>query len=178
MNIVRKSLEEPLRQIAMNAGYEGSIVVEKVKDGKGNFGFDADKGVYGDLMKAGIIDPTKVARFALQNAASVSSVLITTEAMVAEKPKKKSAAPRHARRRHAPRHGRLRLLTLLFNRPGSIRHTDVGWNRGFYPLDPSSFSLDYTALIPAITWRWFRTLNCPEVAEFLDIFIDSVFFLA
>ena len=93
LNIIRRSLEEPLRQIALNAGYEGSIVVEKVKGGKGNFGFDADKGVYGDLMKAGIIDPTKVARLALQNAASVSSVLITTEAMVAEKPKKKSAAP-------------------------------------------------------------------------------------
>ena len=93
LNIVKKSLEEPLRQIAFNAGYEGSIVVEKVKIGKGNFGFDADKGVYGDLLKAGIIDPTKVARFALQNAASVSSILITTEAMVAEKPKKKSAGP-------------------------------------------------------------------------------------
>jgi chaperonin GroEL len=93
LNIIRRSLEEPLRQIALNAGYEGSIVVEKVRGGKGNFGFDADKGVYGDLMKAGIIDPTKVARLALQNAASVSSVLITTEAMIAEKPKKKSAAP-------------------------------------------------------------------------------------
>lgn len=92
LNIIRRAIEEPLRQIALNAGYEGSIVVEKVKDGKGDFGFDADKGIYGNLLEAGIIDPTKVARFALQNAASVSSVLITTEAMVAEKPKKKSAA--------------------------------------------------------------------------------------
>jgi len=93
LNIIKRAIEEPLRQIAANAGYEGSIVVEKVRDGKNNFGFDADKGIYGDLLKAGIIDPTKVARFALQNAASVSSVLITTEAMIAEKPKKKSAAP-------------------------------------------------------------------------------------
>jgi chaperonin GroEL len=92
LNIIRRAIEEPLRQIALNAGYEGSIVVEKVKDGKGDFGFDADKGIYGNLLEAGIIDPTKVARFALQNAASVSSILITTEAMVAEKPKKKSAA--------------------------------------------------------------------------------------
>ncbi|MBN1545477.1 MAG: chaperonin GroEL, partial [Syntrophaceae bacterium] len=93
LNIIKRSLEEPLRQIAFNAGYEGSIVVEKVKGSKANYGFDADKGVYGDLMEAGIIDPTKVARLALQNASSVSSVLITTEAMIAEKPKKKSAAP-------------------------------------------------------------------------------------
>ena len=89
LNIIRRALEEPLRQIAANAGFEGSIVVEKVKEGSGAYGFDADTAQYGDMMKAGIIDPTKVARFALQNAASVASLMLTTEAMVAEKPKKK-----------------------------------------------------------------------------------------
>ena len=86
-------MEEPIRQIANNAGFEGSVVVEKVKAEKGAFGFNADTGVYEDLMKAGVIDPTKVTRFALQNAASVASLLLTTEAMVAEKPKKESAMP-------------------------------------------------------------------------------------
>jgi len=90
LEIVRRALEEPLRQIAANAGFEGSVVVEKVKEGKGAYGFDADSSEYTDLMKAGIIDPTKVARFALQNAASVASLMLTTEAMVAEKPKKKA----------------------------------------------------------------------------------------
>jgi chaperonin GroEL len=92
LDIVRRALEEPLRQIAANAGCEGSVVVEKVKAGKGAFGFDADSDQYGDLLAKGIIDPTKVARFALQNAASVASLMLTTEAMVAEKPKKKKAA--------------------------------------------------------------------------------------
>jgi chaperonin GroEL len=90
LNIVRRALEEPLRQIASNAGFEGSVVVEKVKEGKGAYGFDAETAQYDDMMKAGIIDPTKVARFALQNAASVASLMLTTEAMVAEKPKKKT----------------------------------------------------------------------------------------
>ncbi|HOG06727.1 MAG: chaperonin GroEL [Syntrophales bacterium] len=90
INIVKRALEEPLRQIAVNAGFEGSIVVEKVKDGKGNYGFDADRGEYGNLIDAGIMDPTKVARLALLNAASVAGLLITTEAMVAEKPRKKA----------------------------------------------------------------------------------------
>jgi len=95
LNIIRRALEEPLRQIAANAGYEGSVVVEKVKDGKGAYGFDADSGQYGDLLEAGVIDPTKVSRFALQNAASVASLMLTTEAMIAERPKKKTppAAP-------------------------------------------------------------------------------------
>lgn len=92
VNIVKRALEEPARQIALNAGYEGSIVVERIKAGKDDFGFDADKGEYVNMTKAGIIDPTKVARFALQNAASVASLLLTTEAMVAEKPKKKTQA--------------------------------------------------------------------------------------
>ncbi|MBW1781672.1 MAG: chaperonin GroEL [Deltaproteobacteria bacterium] len=93
VNLIKRALEEPVRQIANNAGFEGSVVVQKVKEGKGDFGFNAETGVYEDLIKAGIIDPTKVTRFALQNAASVASLLMTTETMVAEKPKKKSPAP-------------------------------------------------------------------------------------
>jgi chaperonin GroEL len=89
VNIVRRSIEEPLRQIAANAGVDGSIVVEKVKNGKGAFGFNAATEEYEDLVKAGVIDPTKVVRAALQNAASVASLMLTTEAMIAEKPKKK-----------------------------------------------------------------------------------------
>jgi chaperonin GroEL len=94
VKIVTKALEEPIRWIANNAGYDGSIVVEKVKNGKGNYGFDAAKEVYvDDMMESGIIDPTKVARAALQNAASVASLLLTTDAMVAEKPKEKAPYP-------------------------------------------------------------------------------------
>ncbi len=93
LNILKKSLEEPLRWIAQNAGYDGSIVIEKVKNEKGNFGFDALKEQYTDMVEAGIIDPTKVVRTALQNAASVASLLLTTEAMVAEKPKEKEKYP-------------------------------------------------------------------------------------
>ena len=85
--IIMRALEEPLRLIAANAGQEGSVVVEKVKQEKGSFGFDADKEEFVDMLEAGIIDPTKVVRLALQNAASVSSLLLTTEAAVVEKPK-------------------------------------------------------------------------------------------
>jgi chaperonin GroEL len=92
-NIVKRALEEPIRQIANNAGHEGSVVVERVKGEKGAFGFNAETETYEDLTKAGVIDPTKVVRFALQNAASVASLLLTTEAMVAEKPKKEEARP-------------------------------------------------------------------------------------
>jgi chaperonin GroEL len=88
VKLVKRALEEPVRQIANNAGFEGSIVVQKVMEGKDSFGFNAEKGDYEDLLKAGIIDPTKVARFALQNAASVAGLLMTTEAMVADKPEK------------------------------------------------------------------------------------------
>ncbi len=91
LGIVKRASEEPLRQIAANAGYEGKIVVEKVKEGKGDFGFNAESGVYEDMVKAGVIDPTKVTRLALLNASSVSSLLITTEAMVAEMAKKKAS---------------------------------------------------------------------------------------
>jgi len=94
VNIVKKAIEEPLRWIAMNAGHDGSIVIEKVKNEKGAFGFDAAKEVYvKDLMEAGIMDPTKVARTALQNAASVASLLLTTNCMIAEKPKEKGQMP-------------------------------------------------------------------------------------
>jgi chaperonin GroEL len=91
VSIVRRAVEEPLRMIAQNAGVEGSIVIEKVKNSKGAFGFNAATEEYEDLVKAGVIDPTKVVRTALQNAASVASLLLTTEAMVAEKPEKKKA---------------------------------------------------------------------------------------
>jgi chaperonin GroEL len=89
--IVRRALEDPLRWIAGNAGQEGSVVVEKVRSSKGSFGFNAATEEYEDLMKAGIMDPTKVVRTALQNAASVAGLLLTTEAMVAEKPKDEKA---------------------------------------------------------------------------------------
>jgi chaperonin GroEL len=93
VNILKKSLEEPMRWIAQNAGFDGSIVIEKVRNEKGNYGFDAQKEEYTDMVKAGIIDPTKVVRIALQNAASVASLLLTTEAMVAERPREKEKFP-------------------------------------------------------------------------------------
>jgi chaperonin GroEL len=93
VKIVRRAIEDPLRWIANNAGWEGSIVLDKVKNNKGAFGFNAATEEFEDLMKAGIVDPTKVVRTALQNAASVAGLLLTTEAMVAEKPEDKSAMP-------------------------------------------------------------------------------------
>jgi len=92
ISIVRRAVEEPMRRIAENAGVEGSIVVDKVKNLKGSLGFDANSEDYVDLMKAGVIDPTKVVRTALQNAASVAALLLTTEAMVADKPDEKGDA--------------------------------------------------------------------------------------
>ena len=92
VKLVKRALEEPVRQIANNAGFEGSVVVQHVMKGKGNFGFNAETGKYEDLILAGIVDPTKVTRFALQNAASVAGLLMTTEAMVAEKPQKNKAS--------------------------------------------------------------------------------------
>jgi chaperonin GroEL len=103
VNIIRRSIEEPLRQIVANAGEEGSIVVQKVRDGKGSFGYNAATGEYGDLIEMGVIDPVKVVRSALQNAASVASLMLTTEAMVAERPKnadEKSAGGGHAGHDH------------------------------------------------------------------------------
>jgi chaperonin GroEL len=90
VQIIRRALEEPTRKIASNAGVEGAIVINRIREGKGAFGFNARTEVYEDLDKAGVIDPTKVERTALQNAASVASLLLTTEAMVADKPKKPS----------------------------------------------------------------------------------------
>mgnify|MGYP001266179222 CR=1 FL=1 len=93
VDIVRRAMEEPLRQIALNAGAEAAVVVNKVREGKDDFGFNAVTESYEPLIKAGVIDPTKVVRTALQNAASVGGLMLTTEAAVAEKPEKKSGAP-------------------------------------------------------------------------------------
>jgi chaperonin GroEL len=94
-DVVRRALEEPLRQIAQNAGHEGSIVVEKVKENDNpNFGFNAETETFEDLFKAGVIDPLKVARTALQNASSIAGLMLTTEAAVAELPEKRSVPPR------------------------------------------------------------------------------------
>ena len=91
VNIIRRAVEEPLRQISKNAGVDGSIVVQKVKESEGNFGFNAATSEYTDLIGAGVIDPTKVVRYALRHAASVSSLMLTTEAMIADKPEPKGA---------------------------------------------------------------------------------------
>ncbi len=93
VDIVRRALEEPIRQLVENAGLEGPIVVQKVKEGKTNFGYDVSQDSYVDMISAGIIDPTKVARFALQNASSIASLLLTTEAMVTDKPEKEDRMP-------------------------------------------------------------------------------------
>jgi chaperonin GroEL len=87
--IVRRALEEPIRQIVENAGFEGAVVAQRVLEGKGAFGFNADTGEYGDMLKMGIVDPAKVTRSALQNAASVAGLLLTTDACIAEKPQPK-----------------------------------------------------------------------------------------
>jgi len=93
IGIARRAMEEPLRQIVANAGNEASVIVSKVEDGKGNFGYNAASGEFGDMIKMGILDPTKVTRTALQNAGSIAGLMITTEAMVAELPKEEKAAP-------------------------------------------------------------------------------------
>ncbi|MCC6646266.1 MAG: chaperonin GroEL, partial [Polyangiaceae bacterium] len=101
VSIIRRAAEEPLRQITANAGEEGSIVVNKVREGSGTFGYNAASGEYGDLLAMGVIDPAKVVRCALQNAASVASLMLTTECLVAEKPKdEKPAAGGHAGHGH------------------------------------------------------------------------------
>ncbi|MBD3288480.1 chaperonin GroEL [candidate division KSB1 bacterium] len=93
VNIVKRALEEPVRQIAENAGWEGSIVVQKVKEGEGAFGFNAENEIFEDLMKAGVIDPTKVTRIALENAASIAGLLLMTEATIADQPEDEKAPP-------------------------------------------------------------------------------------
>jgi chaperonin GroEL len=90
LNIVRRACEEPLRQIVGNAGFEGAIAVERIRSSSdSNFGFNAETAVYEDLVAAGVIDPTKVVRTALQNASSIAALMLTTEALVAEIPEKK-----------------------------------------------------------------------------------------
>ena len=91
--IAIRSMQEPLRQIVSNAGEEGSVVLNKVREGEGNYGYNAATGVYEDMIAAGILDPTKVVRSALQNASSVAGLMITTEAMVAELPKEDMPMP-------------------------------------------------------------------------------------
>jgi chaperonin GroEL len=93
VKVVMRAIEEPVRQIANNAGDEGSVIIDKVKNSEGAVGYNAATQTFEDLMAAGVIDPTKVVRYALQNAASVASLMLTTEAMVAEKPEEKDAAP-------------------------------------------------------------------------------------
>jgi chaperonin GroEL len=94
VNIVKRACEEPVRQIVGNAGYEGAIVIEKIRaNADPNFGFNASTAQYEDLVKSGVIDPTKVTRSALQNASSIAALMLTTEAMIAEIPEKKQAAP-------------------------------------------------------------------------------------
>ena len=118
IEIVKSALEAPIRQIAYNAGYDSSIVVEKIRDKSKNYGFDAQNGKYVDMVAKGIIDPTKVVRAALQDAASVAGLLITTEAMIADAPEKKDDTPampdmahgwhgRHGRHGRHGWHGRL-----------------------------------------------------------------------
>jgi len=92
VNIIRRAMEEPLRQISANAGEEGSIIVQRVREGKGSFGYNAATGEFGDLITMGVIDPVKVVRSALQNAASVASLMLTTEALIAERPKEEKSA--------------------------------------------------------------------------------------
>jgi chaperonin GroEL len=92
INLLKKAIGEPLKYIAINAGHEGSVVLRKVLEGKDDYGFNAETEAYENLVGAGVIDPTKVVRLALQNAASVAGLMITTEAMISEKPEKKKKA--------------------------------------------------------------------------------------
>ena len=93
VNVITRAIEEPMRWIATNAGHEGSIVVQKVRDMKESEGFNAQTDTYEDLVKAGVIDPAKVVRSALQNASSIASLLLTTEALISEIPEEKKEAP-------------------------------------------------------------------------------------
>ena len=95
IQIIARALEAPLRQIVSNAGFEASVVLNKVAEGKGNFGFNAATGEYGDMLEMGILDPTKVTRTALQQAASVAGMMITTECMITELPKEEAPMGGH-----------------------------------------------------------------------------------
>ena len=93
VEIIKRAIEEPLRQIAINAGLEGSVVAQKVREGKADFGFNAREEKYENLFAAGVIDPTKVTRVALEHAASIASMLLTTECVIVEKPEREKSAP-------------------------------------------------------------------------------------
>ena len=93
INIVERAIDEPLRQIVRNAGGEGAVVVQKVREGEGDFGYNARKDVYEDLRVAGVIDPAKVARVALENAASIAGMFLTTECLIVDKPEEKPQMP-------------------------------------------------------------------------------------
>ena len=93
INIIARAIEEPLRQIVVNAGGEGAVVVQKVREGKGDFGYNAYTDVYEDLRKCGVIDPAKVTRVALENAASIAGMFLTTECLIVDKPEEKPAMP-------------------------------------------------------------------------------------
>ena len=135
INIVKRALEEPLRQIALNAGHEGAVVIGKVRESKDdNFGFNAETGEYGDMVKMGVIDPAKVTRLALQNAASIAGLMLTTEALVAdirEDDKKAAGAGGHGGRRRHGRHGRRRNVLSLAAR----------LRRSFWRREPASCRL-------------------------------------
>src|SRR5678809_217309 len=120
--IVKRALEEPLRQIVANAGIEGSIVVQKVKEGKGDFGFNAKEEEYENLYKAGVIDPTKVTRIALENAASIAGMLLTTECVVADKPKKEEP---HMHPGGAPGMGGMDYYCLLYTSDAADERSSV-----------------------------------------------------
>ena len=123
VDIVRKAIQAPARQIVDNAGGDGAVVVGKLLEFEGlRFGYDAQTGEYGDLVKLGIIDPTKVVRTALQDAASIAGLIVTTEATITEQPKKD--APAMPRRRRHGRHGLLR---------AEIRRSDESEVLGFFP---------------------------------------------
>ena len=93
INIVRRAIEEPLRQICENAGIDGAVVVQKVREGKDDYGYNAAKDTYGNMMSEGVIDPTKVARVALENAASIASLLLTTECIMVDEKEETPAMP-------------------------------------------------------------------------------------
>ena len=93
IQIVRRAVEEPLRQLVRNAGGEPAVVVQRVLEGEGNFGYNAASGQYGDMVAMGVLDPRKVTRAAMQNAASIASLILTTDCMIAQIPEKKAAAP-------------------------------------------------------------------------------------
>ena len=124
--ILRRALESPIRQIAANAGAEGSIVVARVRDGQEGFGYNAQTDNYENLVTAGVIDPTKVVRIALQNAASIASLLLTTEAVVAERPEEEKPMPGGA---PGGGHGR-HVLGPVADRPGSSGQRRSRWVRG------------------------------------------------